>query len=137
MPSEKIQRVYPAVSGAPRRLEVMLGWPRQEDLLRMFHVKNNSKSDRLPKKRESSFEENANTILRIYSKKRSYSLLALCVANCSFSHFFFLFKARKNVPFSRITLGGEVRGRFQLPNCFFEMGKWINRILTEEVKLSR
>lgn len=127
MPSEKIQRVYPAASGAPRRLEVMLGWPRQEDILRMLHVKNNLKSDRLPKKRESSFEENADTILRIYSKKRSHSLLALDVANCSFSDFF-LFKARKNMPFSRITLGGEARGRFQLPNCFFEMGKWINRI---------
>ena len=88
MPSEKIQRVYPAASGSPRRLEVMLDWPRQEDLLRMFHIKNNSKSGRLPKKRESSFEENADTILRIYSKKRSYSLLALHVANCSFSHFF-------------------------------------------------
>ena len=35
----------------------------------MFQVKNNSKSDRLPKKRESSLEENANTILRIYLKK--------------------------------------------------------------------
>lgn len=130
MPSEKIQRVYPAASGALWRLEVMLGWPRQGDLLRVFQVKNNSKSDRLPKKRESSLEDNANTILRIYSKKRSYSVLALDIANYSFSDFFFffLFKARKNVPFSRITLGGEARGRFQLPNCFFEMGKWINRI---------
>ena len=128
MPSEKIQRVYPAASGALWRLEVMLGWPRQGDLLRMFQVKNNSKSYRLPKKRESSFEESANRILRIYSKKRSYSVLALDIANYSFSDFFFLFKARKNVSFSRITLGGKARGRFQLPNCFFEMGKWINRI---------
>ena len=57
----------------------------------MFQVKNNSKSDRLPKKRESSLEENANTILRITLKKRSYSVLALDIANYSFSDFFFSF----------------------------------------------
>lgn len=95
MPSEKIQRVYPAASGALWRLEVMLGWPRQGDLLRVFQVKNNSKSDRLPKKRESSLEDNANTILRIYSKKRSYSVLALDIANYSFSDFFFFFFLRQ------------------------------------------
>lgn len=123
MPSEKIQRVYPAASGAPRRLEVMLGWPRQEDLLRMFHVKNNSKSDRLPKKRESSFEENANTILRIYSKKRSYSLLALCVANCSFSHFFFFLRQGRMCLSPELPLEEKLEGGSNSQTVFL---KWVS-----------
>lgn len=123
MPFEKIQRVYPAASGAPRRLEVMLGWPRQEDLLRMFHVKNNSKSHRLPKKRESSFEENANTIFRIYSKKRSYSLLALDVANCSFSDFFFFLRQGRMCLSPELPLEEKLEGGSNSQTVFL---KWVS-----------
>lgn len=83
-PSEKMQRVFQAASGAPGKLESMLYWLKQEELLKMFQVGNNLKSDWLPKKRKSSFERDPDTILRGCSKNRNYSALALDVANCSF-----------------------------------------------------
>ena len=109
-PSEKIQRALPAASGAPGRLEVMLGWLKQEELLKMFQVKNNPKSDELPKQRESSFVGNPNTILRGCSKNRSYSMLALGVANCSFSDFSFFLRQGRMCPSPELLLEEKLEG---------------------------
>lgn len=109
-PSEKIQRALPAASGASGRLEVRLGWLKQEELLKMFQVKNNPKSDELPKQRESSFEGNPNTILRCCSKNRSYSVPVLGVANCSFSDFSFFLRQGRMCPSPELPLEEKLEG---------------------------
>ena len=110
IPSEKMQRAFLTLLGAPGRLETMLCWPKKE-LLNVFQVRNNQKSGWLPSQRTKPFEGDPNIILRGCSKNRSYSVLALDVANYSFSDLFFFFLARRNVLFSITILREKARGR--------------------------